>query len=292
MRLVPRRVKRLFRPPPKKTKQGKPKSEHGRPPPPIPDGWTLGAPDFVGIGVQKAGTTWWWKLLEQHPDMVGTIKETHQLTRLGWRPMFENDIKRYHRYFPRREGSITGEWTPRYMTVPAVIDAMEACAPEARMLVLLRDPVERYRSGVGQWQKRKELKNKRLNLWAGRKDAYARSFYGFMLSRYVERFGRDRLLILQLEACKTDPAGQYERTLEFLGLPEWVPPPEVLGKPVNVSKKRPSPKTLDEPVDLAESLEDDVRLLLSFAPELDLSLWPNFAHLASSTAGGATAGGG
>jgi hypothetical protein len=56
----------------------------------------------------------------------------------------------------------------------------------------------------------------------------------------------------------------------------------VLGKPVNVSKKRPSPKALDEPADLVESLEDDVRLLLSFAPEIDLSLWPNFRHLAAA----------
>ena len=40
---------------------------------------------------------------------------------------------------------------------------------------------------------------KRPNLAAGRKDAYARSFYGFMLQRYVEAFGRDRDLILQFE---------------------------------------------------------------------------------------------
>ena len=280
MRLVPRRVKRFIRPPDhRKSVQGKPKSEHGRTPPDIPDGWTVGPPDFIGVGVQKAGTTWWWKLLQQHPDMVSTIKETHQLTRPGWRPLFDADIERYHRYFPRREGSIVGEWTPRYMTVPAVIDAIEATSPEAKIIVLLRDPVERYRSGVGQWQKRKERRGKRLNLWAGRKDAYARSFYGFTLQRYVERLGRERLLILQFEACKADPAEQYRRTLEFVGLPEWIPSAEILGKPVNVARKRPSAKTLDESPSLAAELEPDVELLLTIAPDLDLSLWPNFAHL-------------
>jgi hypothetical protein len=84
---------------------------------------------------------------------------------------------------------------------------MKAVAPEARLLVQLRDPVERYRSGVGQWQKRKENRGKSLNLWAGRKDAYARSFYAFALNRYVEAFGRDRVLILQFEQClPTRPA--------------------------------------------------------------------------------------
>ena len=257
-------------------RQGKPRDRSGPPYPDVPDGWSVGPPDFVGIGVQKAGTTWWWTLLRSHPDMVGSVKETHQLTRLGWRPMFAEDVLSYHRYFPRREGSVTGEWTPRYMTMPGVIDNLRACAPEARIIAILRDPVERYRSGVGQWQKRKERLGKRPNLAAGRKDAYARSFYGFMLQRYVEAFGRDRLLILQFERCKEDPAGEYLRTLRFLGLPEWVPPENVLGKRVNVSRIKLSPKALDEPPDLVERLGEDVRLLRSFAPDIDLSLWPNF----------------
>ena len=91
------------------------------------------------------------------------------------------------------------------MSVPGVVDTMKAVAPDAKLLVQLRDPVERYRSGVGQWQKRKENRGKALNLWAGRKDAYARSFYAFSLSRYVEAFGRDRVLILQFERCLCRP---------------------------------------------------------------------------------------
>ena len=59
----------------------------------------------------------------------------------------------------------------------------------------------------------------------------------------------------------------------------WTPPPEILGKAFNVSGKRPSPAALDEPPDLVETLEPDVRELLTFAPEIDLSLWPNFRHL-------------
>ena len=58
-----------------------------------------------------------------------------------------------------------------------------------------------------------------------------------------------------------------------------VPPPEDLGKAYNVSTRRPSPAALDEPPDLVGSLEGDVRELLTFAPDIDLSLWPNFRHL-------------
>lgn len=281
---IKRRVKRALGPlwrgePANAT--GKPRTERGKEHPPIPDGWTIGPPHYIGIGVQKAGTTRWWKLIVKHPDVVGwQLKETHQLSRFGWRPLFEADREAYYRYFPRPEGKMVGEWTPRYMNVPGVVEAMKTLAPEARLLVLLRDPVERYRSGVGQWQKHKQRRGKRLNLWAGRKDAYARSFYGFALRPYVEAFGLERMLILQFEMCLQDPAGEYQRTLDFLGLPAWTPPPEVLGKAYNVSGRRPSPAALDEPPDLIATLEADVQELLTFAPDIDLSLWPNFRHLA------------
>jgi len=281
---IKRRVQRLVRqrrPVKAPNSTGKRRSGSGAPPPPLKAGWSTGPPDYIGIGVQKAGTTRWWKLIVKHPDVVGwQLKETHQLSRFGWRPLFDADREEYYRYFPRPEGKMVGEWTPRYMNVPGVVEAMKTLAPEARLLVLLRDPVERYRSGVGQWQKHKERRGKRLNLWAGRKDAYARSFYAFALRPYVEAFGLDRLLVLQFEKCLQDPAAEYRRTLEFLELDDWVPPPEDLGKAYNVSRRRPTPAALDEPADLVESLEGDVRELLTLAPDIDLSLWPNFRHLA------------
>ena len=86
---IKRRVRRLFRPrssekAPNST--GKRRSGSGAPPPPLKDGWTTGPPDYIGIGVQKAGTTRWWKLIVKHPDVVGwQLKETHQLSRFGWR---------------------------------------------------------------------------------------------------------------------------------------------------------------------------------------------------------------
>ena len=39
-------------------------------PPPCPPGWHTGPPDFVILGAQKAGTTWWFRLIEAHPGVV------------------------------------------------------------------------------------------------------------------------------------------------------------------------------------------------------------------------------
>lgn len=280
MRSPLRTVRRLIRgkPEPKKPPQ---RHRGGTPPPEVPAGWRIGPPDFIGIGVQKSGTTWWWSLLASHPDMVGRIKETHHLARLGWRPMGEADVRSYHRYFPRREGAVTGEWTPRYMALPGLPDVIAACAPEARLITILRDPVERYRSGVGQWQKRKKRIGEPLELARGTKDAYSRSFYGFQLRRYVEALGSERLLVLQFERCKADAAGEFARTLEFIGLSPWDPPAELFGKPVNVTRTGKAELSDEERRRLVAAYEDDVRLLASLVPDLDLRLWPNFAHLAT-----------
>lgn len=248
-------------------------------PPEIPEGWTVGPPDFIGIGVQKAGTTWWWTLLAAHPDMVGRIKETHHLARFGWRPLDESDVRSYHRLFPRRPGSITGEWTPRYMALAGLPDAIRACAPQAKLLAVLRDPLERYRSGVGEWRKRKIRLGKPLDLDRGTKDAFVRSFYAFELQRYVEAFGRHQLLALQLERCRADPLSEYRRTLDFLGLRPWDPPAELLGNPVNVTRAGKADPTEAERAGLVAALEKDVLRLRTMVPELDLRLWPNFRHL-------------
>ena len=256
--------------------------ERGRIPPPIPEGWQTGPPDYIGIGVQKAGTTRWWKLIVAHPDVVGDgLKETHYVSQLGRRAVSASDRDGYYRFFPRREGSLAGEWTPRYMSLPGLSEVMYALAPEARLVVMLRDPVERYRSGVGHWQKLRRRRGLPPNLRAGRHDAYQRSFYAAALQPYIEAYGRDRLLVLQFEKSLLDPVGEYRRTTRFLGLDDWRLPDELLGERFNPSRSQPAPAELDEPADLIEAIEPDVRELLAIAPEIEPSLWPNFRHLAT-----------
>lgn len=252
-----------------------------RPYPPVPEGWRLGPPDFVGIGAQKAGTSWWYRLLRLHPDVADNeLKETHHLVTLGWRPMTRRDVLSYHRYFPRPAGAIAGEWTPRYLPSPGVVETLRACAPDARILVLVRDPVARYRSGLAEWMRGKQHRGRRQRLALGREDAFTRSFYGFPLRRYVEAFGADRVLIQQLERCRLEPVTEYARLLRFLGLRDWTPPAGEIETPVNVTERPAGAVTPEAPADLARRFDDDIRLLRDLMPDLDLTLWPDHRHLA------------
>src|SRR4051812_42703556 len=99
-----------------------PKDPTHRPAPPgplaapePPPGWQTGPPDFVGLGAMRAGSTWWYDLITAHPGVVvvpGTRKELHFLDEF-WHGGFDQaQIERYHRFFPRPEGALVGEWTP------------------------------------------------------------------------------------------------------------------------------------------------------------------------------------
>jgi hypothetical protein len=106
-----------------------------------------------------------------------------------------------------------------------------------------------------------------------------RGFYGRQVERLAQAVGRERILVLQYERCVRDPAGQFARTLEFLGLPPYEPDPRLVRTRVNetVGDKRSVP-TKDEQALIAE-YEPEVRALKEQVPDLDLSLWPRFAHL-------------
>jgi sulfotransferase family protein len=122
----------------------------GLTPTPCPPGWEVGPPDFVGVGAQRSGTTWWYELITAHPQVVspGPQKELHFFTRFWNESVADADIGEYHQFFPRPAGKAVGEWSPFYMYESWTPRFLAAAAPDARILVMLRDPVDRYRSDI------------------------------------------------------------------------------------------------------------------------------------------------
>src|SRR3990172_3685185 len=148
---------------------GRESARRGRQAPAVPDGATAGPPDFIGVGVHKAGTTWWWALLVGHPeiDAVARRKELHLLDRMRDVPVTEEQKAWYYRQFPRLPGHIAGEGTPRYMAMPRVPGIIREIAPAAKLLTIVREPVERYRSGFKQWQEQSRRRSLRRTARGG-----------------------------------------------------------------------------------------------------------------------------
>jgi hypothetical protein len=242
--------------------------------PPYPPDWRVGPPDYVGVGVQRAGTTWWDGLIRDHPQ-VSTLaerpKEVHFFDDYWRKPFTQGDAERYHAFFPRPDGGFAGEWTPRYMSdfwVPALL---RRAAPATKLLVMLRDPIERYASGIA------------FNLGRRRaplnpivpEEAMARGLYFQQLEWLLEHFDRSQLLLLQFERCVRDPQGELRRTYRFLGLTsDFVPPG--LHEPRNETTWGSKAVPAATRRELETVYRPELARLGQAFPEIDLALWPTY----------------
>jgi hypothetical protein len=255
------------------------RSPGGRPPKPevqppeAPPGWSVGPPDFVGVGSARSGTTWWDELIHAHPDVVrapGVPKEVHYFDRFWGGTFGDGDVARYRRFFPRPRGKVAGEWTPGYALDFWTPPLLRRAAPDARLLILLRDPVERFRSGL-------TLTENRLTLnWTPRASAnggFQRGVYADQLLRVWAAFPREQVLVLQFEQCVRDPRSQLRRTFNFLGLDEAAADGIDVARRVNETRVRKVPMSDWQRQLLVERYTPENARLAELVPDLDLSLW-------------------
>jgi len=248
-------------------------------PPDIQSGQEYGPPDFVGIGVQRAGTSWWFDLLTAQPgihhrSILEIHKERQYFSHLAFSDMTKSDMeKEYFRWFPKPVNAITGEWTPDYFYYSWVPARLKIVAPDTRLLLLLRDPIDRMVSGV--------MHLTALNQGAIPpgdiiQTAFQRGLYALQLRHWLVEFPMEQLLVLQYERCIADAVGELKRTVDFLGTP--FDPAKVVrtGGRVNASqgsKLHLSPEVMQR---FAGFYWEDVQELKAMLPQLDLDLWPTF----------------
>jgi hypothetical protein len=254
----------------------------------------VSGPAFVGVGTPKSGTSWWYDLILAHPSVVQNRLDDKQLLyliHLGYREPSEEEIETYREAFAAPEGKLCGEWSPNYLSYPLALGHLARLAPGAKLLVLLRDPVERLISHGNQvyTQIRSQPEHEAcrrgpdhathlLNLFTLPVCTYY-SYYAMHLSRLFDLFDRSQVLVLQYESCKARPEEALARTYRFLGIDDGYVPEEI-GRKVNVKPyivARPGEAQLRS---LVGMFEGDVARLKQMIPGLDLSLWRNFSHLA------------
>ena len=186
-------------------------------------------PEFLGLGTQKGGTTTLHRLLGQHPDIyLPACKEVHFFDLTydageGW----------YRNHFADAKPHQTcGEITPFYLFHPDVPGRIYQHIPNARLIVLLRDPVERAISQVFHAQRLgfeplpidEALAAEQSRLATGdpysfQKHSYlSRSRYLEQLDRYEALFPREQLLILRSEDLFSTPEKIWQKLLSFLEL--------------------------------------------------------------------------
>lgn len=239
-------------------------------PPPTPDGWTTAPPDFVGVGVEKAGTSWWYELLVDHPEVQRPLlahKELRFFNRFATQPFGEEDVERYASLFARPRGMRCGEWTPSYVSDYWVPPLLRRCAPDTRLLVILRDPVERFVSGLAQSGASGQADSPVV-----RRRAFERGCYASQLERLWRSFPPAQTLVLQYEACVDLPQRHLRESYRFVGLdPDFVP--DSIERPVHATAQAKPILDTRMRTDLTSAYSAEVERLGRLCPDLDLDRW-------------------
>lgn len=252
---------------------------------PLPEGWQAGPPDFVAIGCGRAGSSWWWSLLQQHPAIVRSRiggKELHFFQHFGWDGPDPASIALYREAFATPPGAICGDGSFNYLTHPMAVDHLWQAAPDTKLIAIVRNPVDRFISVYDRFL--------RIRLeWLGLRDerAHVQRMYSLWCEavthcrladgiRAVQRrWDPSRVLVLQYEQCRRDPLPQLARTFEFLGVDASFAPADV-ARPVNREDHVVAEPDAAGRARIAELFADDVEQTVRLWPQIDPSLWKDF----------------
>lgn len=198
-------------------------------------------PDFVIIGTQRGGTTSLHAFLNAHPHVVTPAKkELHFLTDRHGRGR-----DWYLGQFPAELpwGILTGEATPYALFHPLAPTRLQQVAPQAKLIALLRNPVDRaysqylmesargdevlsFRDALAAESTRLAGEEERLVTdpayisWAHNHLSYVRrGEYASQLERWFDHFPREQFMLLRSEDLYQQPDATLDRVTAFLGLP-------------------------------------------------------------------------
>ena len=258
---------------------------------PLPEGWNRTGPDFIGVGVPKAGTSWWYFLILQHPDIVPhrmflrsrpVSKELHYFQHFLFQPLDDEAGINYKKAFAAPPGCICGEFSTIYMHHPMNISNLYKICPDAKVIVLLRNPIDRMLSHFNHVMKNRPralgIENDESRLVFFKKysvcpEAYYFSLYSNAVKNLLACFKRKNVLFLQYEQCRINTAGEYRRTVDFLGVDPRFSARDV-GLPVNRQPHSHLELTTNQRTALASEFAADVIELKKLVPEFDYTLWP------------------
>lgn len=193
-------------------------------------------PDFLVVGAAKAGTTSLYAYLAAHPGVyMSPVKEPHFYSRVEPDPRVVSiytivrDDAAYARLFEPAGERVAGEASTSYLCDPTAPARIAADVPGARIVIMLREPVERahshYLNGVREGLEGRSFEDAVRAGLAGEPPRWGAALYVDLgrycapVRRYVDLFG-DRVLVLFFEEFFADVRAQFARVCSFLGVDE------------------------------------------------------------------------
>ena len=207
-------------------------------------------PDFLIIGAQKCGTTSLYNHLSQHPNVGAAFEKevryfnNHYSKGVNWyKAHFPTNLYKTLKTLKDPHRFVTGEGEPSYLPNPVVPQRVLGLTPDVKMIVMLRNPVDRaYSHYQHRYVRNQEirtfeeacdadkevLKNGWKNMPTEDYIRLGHSHYSYLprglyfeqIRTWMEVFPKDRFLIITAEDFFADTQSIFDEVLAFLGLPE------------------------------------------------------------------------
>ncbi|HQW00884.1 MAG TPA: sulfotransferase domain-containing protein [Saprospiraceae bacterium] len=190
--------------------------------------------DFIGIGANKAGTSWLNKMLQAHPQIcTAEPKEVHffhdmaSFTQTYHQGNFAKGIEWYKRFFRHcHPTQVKGEITPKYLIDPVVPGRIKNMFPDVKLILCMRSPIERATSQY-YFEKHFIRREKRPISEAIRHqpEYIEHGKYYAGIQRYIEYFPLSRIHLIWFEDIEHQPGQVMHDLYTFLKVdPSFVPP--------------------------------------------------------------------
>jgi hypothetical protein len=191
-------------------------------------------PNFMIIGVAKAGTTSLFRYLDQHPQVFMTpVKGTNYFgyedarnwvwTDEGEPPMMRNfhatSLAEYEALFAEASDEIAiGEASPQYFRCPTAASRLHDCIPHAKLVASLRNPADRAFSGFMMRKRRGEAVRGIYQELTPESSHVKEGFYYTRMKRFFDHFPKKQLKVFIFEEFKKDPSKVVVDLFDFLGV--------------------------------------------------------------------------
>lgn len=179
--------------------------------------------DFIGIGVSRSGTTWTWNQLKKHPEVCTPERKEAKV-------FLHDKIKpQLSKYNKCGKKLYIGEYTPAYFRNIKIAQKIKRYSPHAKILLMLRNPLERTftQYKVVQWKNFGKVKES-FDKWFSKdhvRDRYATSNkYIRTLPCWNDTFGK-KLKISFYDELVVNPLGYIQEVFGHVGINNRFNPP-------------------------------------------------------------------
>lgn len=181
-------------------------------------------PNFLYIGIARAGSTWLFDMLRQHPEIfVPPAKDIYFFDRY-----FGKGPDWYFSHFKHAgDAKAIGELSHDYYFSESALKRIRETLPEVRLICCLREPVGRLVSGFVYNRTTSLRSGVSLADYAAQEEIATQFEYYHHLKRYIDSFGRDKVLVVFYEDMVEDPEAFMGTIYRFLGVDDAFVPPNL-----------------------------------------------------------------